>query len=107
MYQTRAIFRSLAVSFIFSLVSVLPWWFLAKFLRIRLNSPHAAIIAFVVFLLLWVAFAFGSILRQKPQSEREQISSNIVLGYGRLLLLIISVQFVLALSLLIISSIKR
>jgi len=55
---------------------------------------------------MWIAVTIGAIIREKPEKEREQINYKFAVGLSKYFMVMLSIQFVIAISLLILSFVK-
>jgi hypothetical protein len=105
---TPRILQLLVISFIYTFLSILPWWLFAKYvLGIDLSSPSMLWTSFSVLLIMWLAMSCGRIIREKSETEKERISYKFALGYGKFLLIIVGIQFLLVIALLMVGLIGR
>jgi hypothetical protein len=100
------IYRLIAQPLLFAILICLPWWLLAEFLvKTELASSSYAIVIFVV---MWLTMLASAIIREKPEKDRERITSNIITVYfGKVMPIYIGIAFLLVLLLLIMSLINR
>jgi len=106
--KRKSHFLAIIIALIYTLFCVAPWLLLAKFiLKVNLDTLIHSPLAIMTFLLMWTAISVGNIIRDKPQYDRDRISYKIALGYGKLLIIIIGIQFSIVICMAILMLLRK